>query len=98
MNPGRIVASPKSITSDPAGISAFAPTPRIFSPNTTTNPGDTTRSLTPSNILAALITIGRDCADASIAATTNTIIRISGYSNEDDTQSTRGPGGNRHAV
>jgi hypothetical protein len=81
MKPGRIVASPKSITSDPSGISAFAPTPRIFSPKTTTSPGETTRSLTPSNILAALITIGFDCAETSAAARQNKVMRISGYSN-----------------
>src|ERR1035437_7394956 len=98
MKPGRIVASPKSMTSDPAGISAFAPTPRIVSPNTTTSPGDTTRSPTPSNILAPLITMGRDCADASAAATINKMIRISGYSNEDDPKSTRSAGGNPGAV
>ena len=81
MKPGKIVASPKSITSLPAGISAPGPTPRIFSPSTTTSPGETTRSLTPSNMRAALITMGLDCAAAIPAASTNEMIRITGYSN-----------------
>jgi len=34
----------------PGGISALAPAPRILSPSTTIKPGETTRSLIPSNI------------------------------------------------
>ena len=36
MNPGRIVALPRSIICAPAGISRFAPTPTIFPASTTT--------------------------------------------------------------
>ena len=57
MRPGNSVASPRSITSAPAGSAAPGPMAVIFSPATTTKPGETARSLRPSNIRAALITM-----------------------------------------
>src|SRR5256885_1471388 len=56
MNPGNNVASPKSITSAPAGSSTFAPTAVILPSVTTTIPGFTTASLFPSNSRAAFST------------------------------------------
>src|SRR5580693_5941343 len=67
MKPGRSVASPRSMTSELAGISALEPTPRILSPRTTTMPGETTRSEIPSDMRAARSTMGRDWAQAKEA-------------------------------
>src|SRR6476646_6846874 len=55
MKPGRIVASPRSITSAPAGTAP--PTSAIFPSSTTTTAGETSRSDRPSNIRAAFNTI-----------------------------------------
>lgn len=53
---GRSVASPRSITSAPAGIAAAWPTAAMRPPVTTTSPGVTNVSLLPSNMAAAFRT------------------------------------------
>src|SRR5215470_17729351 len=68
MNPGSSVASPRSITSAPAGSSTFAPTAVILPPVTTTMPGFTSVSLLPSKSLAAFNTyvfLAGACAHAA---------------------------------
>src|SRR5579862_7227778 len=56
IKPGSSVASPRSITSAPAGTLAPPPTPTILPSTTTTRPGAASASLFPSNIRAALST------------------------------------------
>src|SRR5579883_1268664 len=66
MKPGSSVASPKSITSAPAGVSALFPTDRILPSETTTTPGLTSVLLFPSKSRAAFSTYAlpaaRSCA------------------------------------
>src|ERR1700686_1915586 len=59
MKPGRSVASPRSITSAPAGSGTPGPTAAMRPPRTTTIPGETTVSPRPSNRRAAFSTSAR---------------------------------------
>src|SRR5712692_8666217 len=56
MKPGSSVASPRSITSAPAGAAALVPATTIFPSVTTTTPGVTSALLFPSNSRAAFST------------------------------------------
>ena len=68
MNPGSRVASPRSMTSALAGISASLPTARILLPDTTTTPCSDSLPDTESNRCAAFSTMGRGAAAGASAA------------------------------
>jgi hypothetical protein len=73
MKPGRMVASPRSITCAPAGTGSRDPAVVIRAPCTSTTASGMAVSPRPSNSRAALIAITPDgaCADVSAAAATN---------------------------
>src|SRR6266852_1570182 len=68
MNPGRMVASPRSMIVASAGIAPPEPTAVIFPSATTTTAGETSRSLLPSYRWDAFNTIGAPFSAAKALA------------------------------
>ncbi len=68
MNPGRSVASPRSITRAPAGTSRLCPTRVMRSPSTITMPGASGRSEVEVKTRAALSTTGAGAGPSARAA------------------------------